>query len=99
MVGARMQRNRGGAVGAGSGVSPGTWFALGFVLGPWCWMIGGWMMGGGRTRVAADAEKGVDRRQGDDAWMRRCRIAAVLSGVAVLGGALAAVVYAVIGAR
>ncbi|QRV98947.1 anaphase-promoting complex subunit 1 [Ceratobasidium sp. AG-Ba] len=78
-----------------AGMSPGKWFALGFVLGPWCWLIGGWMLDGRNrvTGVIGDAEKGV-RIEGEQ-WVRRCRIAAVVSGVAVLAAALVAIAYAV----
>jgi hypothetical protein len=96
MGGPRVRRRRN--VGYGSELSASTWFALGFVLGPWCWMIGGWMMGGeSQGRVVGDAEKG-ERVEGEQ-WVRRCRIASVVSGVAVVGAALIAVVYAVLGAR
>lgn len=95
----RTRRKERGGVGSGVGVSPRTWFALGFVLGPWCWLIGGWMMDG-RNRVFRDVEDG-DKYTWDagERWVKRCRIATVLSGVGVLASVLVAVVYAVAGAR
>ncbi|KAF8607335.1 hypothetical protein BDV93DRAFT_553053 [Ceratobasidium sp. AG-I] len=95
----RTRRKERGGVGSGVGVSPRTWFALGFVLGPWCWMIGGWMMGG-RSRVFRDVEVGDKYAwEAGERWEKRCRIAAVVSGVGVLVSVLVAVVYAVAGAR
>ncbi|KAG8731910.1 hypothetical protein FRC10_001362 [Ceratobasidium sp. 414] len=96
--GPRVRRRR-HSIEYDAGLSPGKWFALGFVLGPWCWLIGGWMLDG-RNRVVGvvgDAEKGV-RVEGEQ-WVQRCRVAAVVSGVAVLACLIAAIVYAVLGAR
>ncbi|KAG8780617.1 hypothetical protein FRC12_022764 [Ceratobasidium sp. 428] len=96
---ARVRRQRPYSIEYEAGLSPGKWFALGFVLGPWCWLIGGWMLDG-RNRVVGvvgDAEKGV-RVEGEQ-WVWRCRVAAVVSGVVVLVVLIVAIVYAVLGAR
>lgn len=96
-MGPRMRVKRKEAVGAG--FSPRAWFLMGFVLGPWCWMIGGWMTHHGVPMAALDVEKSGGRVFEGGQWVKRCRVASVVSGVVVFGGALVAVVWAVIGAR
>ncbi|CAE6371135.1 unnamed protein product [Rhizoctonia solani] len=95
-IGAKMRVKRKEAIVAGP--SARTWFLIGFVLGPWCWVIGGWMVQQGRPIATLDVEKGGRRSEGAQ-WIKRCRIASVVSGVAVFSAALVAVVWAVIGAR
>ena len=57
-------------------------------------------MMGGRSRVFRDMEYGDKYvRETGERWEKRCRIAAVVSGVGVLVSVLVAVVYAVMGAR
>ncbi|CUA70980.1 hypothetical protein RSOLAG22IIIB_09258 [Rhizoctonia solani] len=95
-MGARMRVKRKEAVGAGP--SARAWFLIGFLLGPWCWVVGGWMVQPGRPKATLDVEKGNKPLDGAQ-WVKRCRIASVVSGAVVFSGALVAIVWAVIGAR
>ncbi|CEL54942.1 hypothetical protein RSOLAG1IB_07434 [Rhizoctonia solani AG-1 IB] len=94
-IGTKMRVKRKEAVGAGP--SARTWFLIGFILGPWCWLIGGWMVQQGRHMATLDVERG--RGSEGTEWIKRCRIASVVSGGVVFSAALVAVVWAVIGAR
>ncbi|CAE6528803.1 unnamed protein product [Rhizoctonia solani] len=95
-TGPRMRVKRKEAVGAGP--SARVWFLIGFILGPWCWVVGGWMVQQGRPMATLDVEKGGRAFEGAQ-WVRRCRIASIVSGAVVFSGALVAVVWAAIGAR
>ncbi|CAE7128321.1 unnamed protein product [Rhizoctonia solani] len=95
-VGERMRVKR--KEGIGAGPSARAWFWIGFILGPWCWVIGGWIVQQGRPMATLDVEKGARPFDGAQ-WVKRCRIASVVSGAIVFSGALVAVVWAAIGAR
>ncbi|KAF8721205.1 hypothetical protein RHS02_08937, partial [Rhizoctonia solani] len=95
-IGAKMRLKRKEAVGAGP--SARAWFMIGFILGPWCWVIGGWMVQQGRPMATLDVEKG-GRGFEDAQWVKRCRIASIASGAVVFSAALVAVVWAAVGAR
>ncbi|QRW25930.1 transmembrane protein [Rhizoctonia solani] len=95
-IGSKMRLKRKEAVGAGP--SARAWFMIGFILGPWCWVIGGWMVQQGRPMATLDIEKG-GRGFEDAQWVKRCRIASIASGAVVFSAALVAVVWAAVGAR
>ncbi|KAH7337601.1 hypothetical protein B0J17DRAFT_432108 [Rhizoctonia solani] len=95
-IGARMRVKRKESIEAGP--SARAWFWVGFILGPWCWVIGGWMVQQGRPMATLDVEKGGRTHEGAQ-WVKRCRIASIVSGAVVFSGALVAVVWAAIGAR
>ncbi|KAB5588567.1 Anaphase-promoting complex subunit 1 [Ceratobasidium theobromae] len=95
-LGPRMRVKRKEAIGAG--FSPRGWFMIGFLLGPWCWVIGGWMIQQGPI-ASLDIEKSQQHSLFQARWIKRCRVASLVSAVVVFGGALVAVVWAALGAR
>ncbi|KAJ1301126.1 hypothetical protein OPQ81_003538 [Rhizoctonia solani] len=95
-TGARMRVKRKESIGTGP--SARVWFLVGFILGPWCWVVGGWMVQQDRPMATLDVEKGGRSFEGAQ-WVKRCRIASIVSGAVVFSGALVAVVWAAIGAR
>ncbi|CAE6437346.1 unnamed protein product [Rhizoctonia solani] len=95
-IGARMRVKR--KEGVEAGPSARVWFLIGFILGPWCWVVGGWVVQQGQPMATLDVEKG-GRSLESAQWVKRCRIASAVSGAVVFSGAVVAVVWAVIGAR
>lgn len=84
-------------------------FFLGFVLGPWFWIFGGWMPLGHSSEIKKDEETSLDFTAADhlprgwrwtyhpDPWVKRNRrAAAIVIPIMVVGGVAAAIAVAVV---
>jgi hypothetical protein len=61
-------------------------FILGFFCGPWSWVIGGWLLQSDGSFFRSPSAANLSEKENSRTWIRRCKVAAVLSGLLIISG-------------